>query len=315
MSGDTEPTEPTDGQSAPPSDLAATAEGPQDSTGHAEDGAGATGSGADVAGPQTAPDAPTDADPNDPSAAEKVVGGTVFSGSLQLGPALWGLVVLAALFLISTGVFVGTLLDGPRSSKEDAPAPSSSPNQIDVGFLKDMQFHHAQAVEMSVLIRDRTDDEEIRKVALDIELTQQQQIGQMYGLLASWGESQNNPSPMTWMNTDTDSDESESSDTGDPHAGMSDMPDMSNDQGSTMPGMASAADLEQLASLQGRAAERVFLELMIAHHQGGIPMATAAAENADEAWVRTLAQSIVDAQSAEITALRTMLEDRGGPTE
>ena len=93
------------------------------------------------------------------------------------------------------------------------------------------------------------------------------------------------------------------------------MPDMSNDQGSTMPGMASAADLEQLASLQGRAAERVFLELMIAHHQGGIPMATAAAENADEAWVRTLAQSIVDAQSAEITALRTMLEDRGGPTE
>ena len=91
--------------------------------------------------------------------------------------------------------------------------------------------------------------------------------------------------------------------------------DMSEEAASPMPGMASDADLERLASLRGKAAERIFLELMIAHHQGGIPMATAAAEGADESWVRTLAQSIVDAQSAKITILRAMLDDRGGSIE
>lgn len=242
-----------------------------------------------------------------PAAASRPV---VAAAPFQPGPALWGMAVLAGLFLISAGVFVGTLLDGSRSS-EEAPR-ASTPSQVDVGFLRDMQAHHAQAVEMAVLIRDRTDDEEIRQVALDIELTQQQQIGQMYGLLASWGKSQSNPNPMSWMSTTNAADQADDAD--DPHAAMSDMPSSSEGAGSSMPGMASATDLERLASLRGIAAERVFLELMIAHHQGGIPMATAAAADAEEPWVRTLAQSIVDAQSAEITALRTMLDDRGGPT-
>ena len=244
-----------------------------------------------------------------PAAASRPM---VAAAPFQPGPALWGMAVLAGLFLISAGVFVGTLLDGPRSSEEDPRA--STPSQVDVGFLRDMQAHHAQAVEMAVLIRDRTDDEEIRQVALDIELTQQQQIGQMYGLLASWGESQSNPNPMSWMSTTDAADQADDADDADdPHAAMSDMPSSSEEAGSSMPGMASATDLERLASLRGIAAERVFLELMIAHHQGGIPMATAAAADAEEPWVRTLAQSIVDAQSAEITALQAMLDDRGGP--
>lgn len=230
----------------------------------------------------------------------------------QPGPALWGMAVLTELFLNSAGVFVGTLLDGPQSSEEDPRA--STPSQVDVGFLRDVQAHHAQAVERAVLIRDRTEDEEIRQVAMDIGLTQQQ-IGQMYGLLASWGEYQSNPTPMSWMSTtDAAGQADDADDTDDPHAGMSDMPSSSEEAGSSMPGMASATDPERLTSLQGIAAERVFLELMIAHHQGGIPMATAAAEDAEEPWVRTLAQSIVDALSAEITALQAMLDDRGGPT-
>lgn len=225
-----------------------------------------------------------------------------------------GLAVLAALFLITSGVFLGSLLPGGDS--EPARNGKSAPSAIDAGFLRDMQTHHAQAVEMSVMIRDRTDDEEVRQVALDIELTQQQQIGQMYGLLASWKQSQNNPSPMAWMSTDT----GESSDD-DSHDGMSGASDDganggtggSGDGSAAMPGIASPADLDRLASLRGRSAERIFLQLMIAHHEGGLPMAKAAEARATEPWVRTLAQSIVAAQSSELSALRSMLDARGGP--
>ncbi|MBZ5733514.1 DUF305 domain-containing protein [Nocardioides sp. TRM66260-LWL] len=228
-----------------------------------------------------------------------------------------GLAIMAALFLIVAGVFIGSLLPsgGSTAAEKTKPAPST----IDVGFLRDMQTHHSQAVEMSVMVRDRTDDEEVRQVALDIELTQQQQIGQMYGLLASWNQSQNNPSPMSWMTTDTGGSSDD-----DTHSGMSGMSDMpgASDAGAgdsasagvmAMPGMASAADLQRLASLRGRPAERLFLELMIAHHEGGLPMAKSAEARASEPWVRTLARSIVEAQTSELTALRTMLDARGGP--
>lgn len=52
-----------------------------------------------------------------------------------------------------------------------------------VGFARDMAAHHAQAVEMAVLVRDRTNDPTMRQLALDILLTQQAQIGQIRGWL------------------------------------------------------------------------------------------------------------------------------------
>jgi uncharacterized protein (DUF305 family) len=57
----------------------------------------------------------------------------------------------------------------------------------DAGFSRDMQAHHAQAVEMALLVRERSDDEELRTVAYDILTSQQQQAGQMYGWLVQWG--------------------------------------------------------------------------------------------------------------------------------
>lgn len=207
--------------------------------------------------------------------------------------------VAAVLVAAAIGLFVGTRIDD-RPASEATPGDAS----VDAGFLRDMQAHHAQAVEMAVLIRDRTIDEEVRAVALDIELTQQQQIGQMYGLLASWGLSQTSATPMTWMGTTEDA--------ADPHEMPSGV-EMGSDGAMTMPGMASEADLQRLAGLRGREAERLFLDLMIDHHRGGLDMAEYAAANADEEWVRTLATRIADAQTSEIEALLAMLEKRGGP--
>jgi uncharacterized protein (DUF305 family) len=206
-------------------------------------------------------------------------------------------VAVAVAVLIAAGG--GGFLLGARFSEEpDGASPGSE--SVEAGFLRDMQVHHAQAVQMSVIVRDRTTDPEVRTLALDIQLSQQQQIGQMYGWLADWGLPQTDTEPaMAWM---TNGDE-----IGDPHA-----PD---DMGSTgaMPGMATAADLERLQGLRGRDAERLYLQLMIPHHQAGIEMAEYALANATDPQVQNLAQRIVQAQTAEIKALQDMLDDRGGP--
>ncbi|MEO7420844.1 MAG: DUF305 domain-containing protein, partial [Ornithinibacter sp.] len=75
----------------------------------------------------------------------------------------WPLVGVAVVSLL-VGV-LGTLWVQASSS---APADFGA----DAGFARDMQTHHLQAVEMSLLVRDRTSDEEIRTVAYDILTSQ-----------------------------------------------------------------------------------------------------------------------------------------------
>ena len=157
----------------------------------------------------------------------------------------------------------------------------------DVGFARDMMTHHAQAVEMATLVWDRTEDPEIRQLALDIMLTQQAQIGQMQGWLTVWGYPLARIDPsMSWM--------------GMPSTG-------------SMPGMATPEQMNQLRDLKGSEADGLFLQLMISHHRGGVDMAEAALERAKEPEVRALAQSIVDAQTSEISLMQDLLQEQGLP--
>jgi uncharacterized protein (DUF305 family) len=154
-----------------------------------------------------------------------------------------------------------------------------------------MQTHHAQAVEMAFLVRDRTDDPELRTVAYDIITSQQQQAGQMYGWLVQWGLPQTGSRPpMAWV--------------GGEHGAAHAAPD------GTMPGMATPAQLAQLEAATGVEAERIFLRLMIAHHTGGVAMADAAVAQARTPEVRRLAGAIATAQTSEIALLKQMLAAR-----
>jgi uncharacterized protein (DUF305 family) len=160
-------------------------------------------------------------------------------------------------------------------------------NSPEAGFARDMATHHAQAVDMAALLRDRTDNPEMRQVALDMMLTQQAQIGQMQGWLAVWNLplAQTGPA-MAWM--------------GMPMTGP-------------MPGMASPDDLNRLRSLKGLEAEGLFLSLMIPHHRGGVDMAKAILERTKRPEVVALAESIIYAQNSEIDLMQQMLKDRGLP--
>lgn len=217
------------------------------------------------------------------SAGPGTPGSSALSGRLVLITAASLLVALAAV----AGLIAGSRLAAPVT----APPGDGS---VDAGFARDMGAHHAQAVEMSVLVRDRSDDEQVRSLALDIILTQQQQAGQMYGWLELWGLPQTSSQPsMGWMQD---------------HSGAAGH----TQSAPSMPGMATREDLNRLAAASGAQAERLYLDLMVAHHEGGIEMAQYAANNAQTQAVQDLAVSIVNSQSAELNVLNDLLESRGG---
>lgn len=217
------------------------------------------------------------------------------------GRAVAGLVVAAVLLAV-------VAFAGGRLSAGSAGA-SPTTESAAAGFLRDMQVHHAQAVEMSLLIRDRTDDETVRTIAYDIAVTQASQSGAMYGLLDAWGLPQRSPQPpMTWTQLPTIDGSG---------GGGHQMPD----DGGRMPGLLSEEQLASLRAATGDDAVRLFLELMIVHHEGGIDMAEAVLARTDVPQVLTLARGIETAQLAEIDLMRDLLaklpapstSDGGGP--
>lgn len=161
----------------------------------------------------------------------------------------------------------------------------------EVGFSQDMSTHHAQAVKMAFIVRDQTADPEVRLLAYDIINTQSAQIGMMTAWLDRWKQPKIEPGgAMRWMNG---------------HGGAH------VTAGGKMPGMATEAQLKALQSAKGKDAEVRFLQLMIAHHKGGISMAQAALSRAKDDQVQRLARTMVVGQQSEIDLMTRMLRDRG----
>jgi len=79
-----------------------------------------------------------------------------------------------------------------------------------------------------------------------------------------------------------------------------------------MPGMATPDEMTKLQTLTGKALDIDFLQLMIRHHQGGVQMATYAAEHATLMYVRDIAKAMASGQTAEITDMERDLRVRGG---
>ncbi|MDP9861596.1 MULTISPECIES: DUF305 domain-containing protein [Streptosporangium] len=162
----------------------------------------------------------------------------------------------------------------------------------EAGFARDMSVHHAQAVEMSFIARDGSEDESLRRLAYDIIVTQTAQRGMFSGWLQQWGLEQSTERPaMAWM-------------AGHGHGGT---PQTS----ATMPGMASQEELKRLRAATGKDQEILFLQLMIRHHEGGVQMSQALLKLSDRDEVATMAQHIVNGQAGEIDLMTDMLRQRG----
>ena len=163
----------------------------------------------------------------------------------------------------------------------------------DVHFMQGMIAHHAQALAMTDLVRDRTTDQGLRLVAQRIEISQRDEIAMMQ----HWLEKHHEEVPILDAK----------------HAaqmpGMQ-MPGMQM-PGMMMPGMLSEEQMTRLAGAKGPEFDRLFLEGMIQHHRGALVMvsdlfATKGAGQAPEIF--SFASDIDADQHAEIKRMQGMLD-------
>ncbi|MFH9830811.1 DUF305 domain-containing protein [Streptomyces sp. NPDC017201] len=215
---------------------------------------------------------------------------------------------------VGSAVVLALLFAGAATvaSARDDGAPAAAPRtpsarSADAGFARDMAVHHQQAVEMSFLVRDGTQDEDVRRLAYDIAQTQANQRGMLLGWLDLWELPKTAPDgqgPMAWM------EEAGDSHSGHEMHGMAGMDGMDRD-GALMPGMATRTELGQLRAARGKQAEILFLQLMTDHHKGGVAMARGCAERCTVPVEKRLARGMVEAQQSELGLMADMLAARG----
>lgn len=174
------------------------------------------------------------------------------------------------------GLGLGMLVN--RSSEATA-------SSVDVGFLQDMRYHHEQAVGMSLMLVGKPADgadPTVRQVAREIIQSQAFEGGRMAEMLRSFGAAVANEgdTAMVWMGMPVPLGE--------------------------MPGMATSDETAELSTAQGRAADEVFIRLMVAHHEGGLHMAEDAQARASNDRVKAFAAGIVNGQTKEIAELRAI---------
>lgn len=179
------------------------------------------------------------------------------------------------------------------------PPPYAAPGPVDVGFTQFMRSHHDQAVVMTQILLDHGNTK-LASLARTIQAAQLIEIGEMKGWLLLW----NKPllpatTAMDWMLLGKTP----------PDAALSRyLADCRSAPGG-MPGLATSEELNRLRSLDGDERDRLFLQLMIRHHQGGLPMAHYAAFNAETTVVRTLAAQIEVEQLQETAAMAAMARE------
>lgn len=148
--------------------------------------------------------------------------------------------------------------------------------EADVRFMRGMIVHHAQALEMTDLVAERADDEDLHRLARRIEISQIDEIDSM----RRWLESRGEPLPEE------------------------------HGHGPSMPGMLTDAQMERLAGAEGARFDRLFLEGMIQHHEGALVMVEElfAIEGAgQEAEIFVFASHVDADQRAEIARMRDVL--------
>ena len=160
-------------------------------------------------------------------------------------------------------------------------------SHVDVGFCQDMTVHHVQALAMCQRVLGRDTGDSVQAAAVEVLQTQAIEVGMMRAWLTDWGESTvAQETAMAWM--------------GDHHGDG--IPTES------MPGLATDDEMRALGLAEGFEQGRLWLELMLAHHVGGVDMASAAVELASADKVRRIAATQVGVQTYEIGQYEELLE-------
>ena len=199
------------------------------------------------------------------------------------------LTALLALLLVGVLGLAGCGNDDTSNTSGDT--STAQFNDADVQFAQGMIPHHQQAVQMSRMAETHTASPAVTKLASDIEAAQGPEIDTMTQWLRDWGK---------------DVPSASGSDMGD--MGDMDMGDGSHMDTGDMPGMMSDDALDELDQAHGGHWDRMFLTMMIRHHEGAIEMARTEQTDGENPDAVALAKKIEAAQTAEIATMKHMLE-------
>ncbi|MEW2163696.1 DUF305 domain-containing protein [Streptomyces sp. NPDC007084] len=147
-----------------------------------------------------------------------------------------------------------------------------TPNTADLAYARMMITHHAQALEMAELAPKQARSGAVRRIAERIAAAQGPEIAAM----------------KSWLKTNGRVGASAGHD----HAAM--------------PGMATKAQLKELRATEGGAFDRLFLRLMITHHDGAIRMATDVKAQGNNIRIEEMADDVIAQQTTEISRMRAM---------
>ncbi|WP_393915925.1 DUF305 domain-containing protein [Halostreptopolyspora alba] len=202
----------------------------------------------------------------------------------------WILVAAGAAATIALTACTGSdAVDDPPIVDPGAPGDSPSPvptedleegeddghNEADAEFMVQMIEHHKQALDMSELAEDRADRDAIVSIAERIYDAQNAEIKAMQG----------------WVDSNVD----------DPQEYEIDH--------SEMPGMATPEEMAELEDSSGDDFDRLFVDLMVTHHEGGVTMAEDVLIDGESDMISSFASDVIATQRGEIARMRDIIDD------
>jgi uncharacterized protein (DUF305 family) len=195
--------------------------------------------------------------------------------SLRARPLLAVAAVASALLLAGCGQ------DNPTIGDPGAQEASQAQfNDADVDFVAGMRPHHEQAVEMADLVLASDPPTDVARLAERIKADQQPEIEQLDAMLDTFGKKPGAGG----------------------HGGHGGGGGTSGHEG-----MMSEQEMAALGSATGEAASRMFLELMIVHHEGAISASETELREGKHEPALELARKIRQSQQAEIAQMRQLL--------
>lgn len=153
-------------------------------------------------------------------------------------------------------------------------------SDADVKFMQGMISHHAQAMEMTALVETRTNREPVKLLSQRISLSQDDEMAMM----RDWLTERNQSVPAL----------------DDHHAHDAEL----------MPGMATPEDMARLEAATGPEFDRIFLELMIKHHNGAVEMVETLLDqpgSAQDSVLFAFTSDVTADQTSEIERMDAML--------
>ena len=175
----------------------------------------------------------------------------------------------------------------PAGHSSSSGAVVATGSDADVTFAQLMISHHEQAVQMADMALQQSTSAEVTDLATQIKAAQDPEIGQMRGWLQQWGA----PEQMDGM-------------------GHGDMGHGDTDSGGqSAGGMMSDEDMGALGDASGADFDRMWLTMMIAHHEGAIKMAEQVKAESTNPDVIALADAVVAGQKKEIDTMQQLLDN------